>query len=399
MSDRALTVYCGLLMAVGAFSIDITLPFFSVLRDSLSTSNEAAYATITLNVIGLGIGQLIFGPVSDRYGRRRAIAIGLSLFLAAALMAALSTRIEWFLLARSLQGLGGGAAPVAARAMIRDRFTGAKLGQNMAIASGIFSIGPIAAPLCGALLIEAGYGWRIVFVAMAVLALGLLLALWRIPETLAARRTDALSIAGIGRDIRALFAHPQSRFFLIFGAITMINIVMIISGIPLVMETAFGVTGITFALLFAIHGIGIIAGQILNHWLIGRYGMMRAATTGAWIITIAFAGISAFAFAGKINLLGFVVGVTLFAVGYLMVFANAASMTLEPHGQRAGFTAAFFGAMAQLVSAIIATGLVTLTGGRLIDWSFTLFCLCLMTLLGLHAWSRRERLHLQRVAS
>ncbi len=390
LSDRATTVYCGLLMAITAFSIDITLPFFAQIRESLQTSNELVTATITVNIFCLGIGQLLFGSLSDRFGRKPAVAIGLSIYLAGTLAAIFATEITALLAGRVLQGLGAGSAPVVARAVIRDRFTGTRMAQNMAIAAGIFSIGPIAAPLIGAMLIELGGNWRIIFIAMALMASALLAALVMIPETLANRQSDALNPKIIGRNVLAVFSHPQSRYFLLLSGWTMVSLVTIISGTASVMEHEFGVTGTLFALLFAAHGLGIIAGQFGNHWLIGRFGTLPASIIGASVMTTALTSIVVLAWQDSLNAYGLAALIVLFAVGYLPVYSNTASLTLDPHGKTAGFTAAFYGAFGQLSSSVIATALVAMAGSELIAWSTTLSIVSGTSLLGLLAWHRRH---------
>ena len=275
---------------------------------------------------------------------------------------------------------------VVARAIIRDRFSGHKMAQNMAIAAGIFSIGPIAAPLIGAGILELGGNWRIVFGAMAGMVVLLLVALIRVPETLSRPNSDALKPLTVLANIAALFAQKQSRYFLLLSAWTMVCIVMIISGMPLVFEAEFGVTGTLFAVMFAMHGLGIIAGQWVNHGLIGRIGAVGASLYGAAIMVAAFALTLILAWQQLLSAWGLAALITLFAVGYLPVYSNAASLTLEHHGQRAGFTAAFFGAYGQLFSASVASVLLLFTSASLLRSFGALLFVAGITLMGLLAW-------------
>ena len=385
-------------MAITAFSIDITLPFFAQIRTAMQTSNDLVHATITLNIFFLGIGQMLFGSLSDRYGRRPAVATGLSIYLLGALVCVFSPNIETLLVGRALQGLGAGAAPVVARAIIRDRFTGKQIAQNMALAAGIFSIGPIAAPLVGAVLIELGGDWHIIFVAMALMASALMAALLRLPETLASPQLDALRPAAIRRNIGTILAHPQSRYFLLLSGWTMVSIVTIISGMARVMESAFDVTGTLFAVLFAAHGLGIIIGQYCNHWLIGRFGTLAASIYGAVVMTTALSALVVLSAADMVNAYGVSALIVLYAVGYLPVYSNAASLTLEPHGRIAGFTAAFYGSFGQLFSALAASVVLIASGGRLVDWSLALAGIAAVTLIGLLVWQRAVRAAGQRSA-
>ena len=390
MGDRTLTIYCGLLLALSAFSIDITLPFFDRIRDTLSASNAQTHAVITLYIFSIGIGQLVFGPLSDRFGRRRSLAIGLAIYIVGGLLAIFSASIQSLLLGRALQGFGGGAAPVVARAIIRDRFAGPRLAQNMALASGIFAFGPMVAPLIGALMVEAGGNWRAIFIGMLLLATSLFIALLRVPETLEHKDPTATRPTQMLRNIGTLFGHPQSRYFLLLCAWSMTAIMVILVGLPGVMETEFGVTGTTFALLFAIHGVGIVIGQIANHWMIGRYGALRSAVAAAALITAVFAATVFVAYNEWFTAFGLAVVFLVFAMGYLIVFSNGASLIMDPHPRIAGFTAAFFGSFTQVVSAGTTMIVMMWVGNSLMRWSIALLVVCATVLAALWVWHRRN---------
>ncbi|MGB7181221.1 MAG: MFS transporter, partial [Burkholderiaceae bacterium] len=391
MGDRTLTIYCGLLLALSAFSIDITLPFFDRIRDTLQASDEATHAIVTLYIFSIGIGQLIMGPISDRFGRRKAIAAGLSLYLTGAFITIFATNIETLLAGRALQGLGGAAAPVTARAMIRDRFSGTDLARNMALASGIFAIGPIIAPLIGAALVAGGGNWRVIFVAMFILGMAMLIGLAFVPETLRERRPNATSLGEILRNTGTLFRNPQSRYFLLLCSWTMVAILTILAGMPGVMEKEFGITGTAFAILFSIHGLGIIAGQIANHWLIGKIGVLQTAIAAAFLITAVFAITTYAAHHDGLTAIRLALLLVGFAVGYLIVFANSASLIMDPHPTIAGFTAAFFGSFTQIVASIITMGIMFTVGASVEQWSLALLFVCATILIALIAWYINNR--------
>lgn len=390
MGDRALTIYCGLLLALSAFSIDITLPFFDRIRDTLDASSAQTHAVITLYIFSIGIGQLVFGPLSDRFSRRFSLTVGLSIYIIGALIAVFSTTIQSLLIGRALQGFGGGAAPVVARAIIRDRFAGPRLAQNMALASGIFAFGPMVAPLIGALMVEAGGNWRAIFFGMLMLAIGLFIALVRVPETLAEKDPAATSPKRIWQNLGTLFSHPQSRYFLLLCAWSMTAIMTILVGLPGVMELEFGVTGTTFALLFAIHGVGIIIGQVANHWMIGRFGTLRSAIAAAALITLVFAVTVFVAYNEWFSAFKLSLVFLAFAMGYLIVFSNGASLIMDPHPKIAGFTAAFFGSFTQVCSAGTTMIVMAWVGTSLMRWSIALLIICASVLAALWVWHLRH---------
>ncbi len=389
LAPRLLVVYCGLLLTIGAFSVDITLPFFRPMREAFGAPESAIQATVTLYVGSIGLGQLLFGPLSDRFGRRAAIALGLSIYLAGATVALSAQHIEGMLAGRALQGFGAAAGPVVSRAILRDLFSGPALAQNMAIATGIFSLGPILAPLIGVGIAEAGGSWRSVFVGMIGLALLLLAGLWRTPETRPQARPDALSPARMWRDVRRLFAHPQSRHFLLLGPLAQSTMLCLVAGMPRVFEHEFGIGGATFAVLFALHGGGIILGQTANHRLIARLGAARTALIASVIMTLAGLLLTGFAALGRLHPYGFSAIVFLFAIGFLIVLANMASLTLDPHPQIAGFTSSFLGFFSQVPGATIAMFVVAVGAGRSLPLGVGLAALSATTAVGLWWWVHR----------
>ncbi len=364
----------------------MTLPFFDRIRDSLSATASQTHGVVLLYIFMLGIGQLFFGPLADRIGRRKTISIGLSLYVLGAVMALLATRIELLLLGRALQGFGGAVAPVTARAIIRDRFRGRELARNMALASGIFAAGPIIAPLAGAILVEIGGHWRVVFAAMTGLSIAMLITLLWIPETLKVKQPDALSPGAWLRNSGAILKHPQSRFYLILTTWAMLAILIILTGMPAVMEKEFGITGTHFAILFSIHGLGIILGQIVNHHLIDRIGVVPSMIFSASIMVLTFIGLNIGSFAGWMTPYLMASMFFCFAVGHLCVFANSISMIMDPHPTIAGFTAAFFGFSTQIVAAVIALAVMYFVGDSLRLWSVALLLISIGTLVSLLVW-------------
>ena len=379
------------MLALGAFSIDITLPFFDRIRDTLSASASQTHGVVLVYIFMLGIGQLFFGPMSDRIGRRKTIAIGLSIYALGAIFALMATQIEMLLTGRALQGFGGAVAPVAARSIIRDRFQGKALARNMALASGIFAIGPIIAPLIGALLVEIGGNWRVVFGAMTVLSVAMLTTLLWIPETLREKQSDAMSPGAWIRNAGAILGHPQSRFYMILTTWAMLAILIILSGMPAVMETEYGVTGTHFAVLFAIHGLGIILGQMVNHRLIDKIGVVRSMIFSACIMVLTFIVLTVFSFTGLMTAYLLAGMFFFFAIGHLCVFANSISMIMDPHPKIAGFTAAFFGFSTQIIAAVVAMVVMYFVGDSLQRWALALLCVSVGTLVSLLVWKNSPK--------
>lgn len=364
-------------MAASAFSIDITLPAFSATAADLGAPYERVQLTVTVYIFALGIGQLFWGSASDRFGRKRALAAGLSIYLAGSLLSIMAPSIDWLLAGRLLQGVGGAAAAVCSRAIIRDLFSGAELARNLALATAVFALGPIVAPLIGAVIAELT-SWRFVFVAMALLGLLLLVLLIRMPETIPERSPDALDPRVMLRRARRLMLHRQSGYFLALTGIILSTMILILSGAPRIYEAGFGVTGLWFAFLFALHGLGIIVGQIANRRLITLIGTERSMILASVVLVVASGLMYAGALTGVLTAINLSALLVLFATSYLIVYSNAAALVLDPHGDIAGFAASFYGFVGQIVSAIIVSGLVYLAGESVEAWSGLLLLICVV---------------------
>ena len=390
MSERAIVIYCGLLMSISAFSVDITLPSFPAMVADFGSPFEQVQWTIALYMMGAGVGQLVWGSVSDRFGRRPALGLGLALFLLGCLGASFAPTITLLLASRVLQGIGAASAIVSSRAIIRDRHSGADLARNLALATAIFAVGPIFAPLVGSAM-AAVSGWRGVFFALAVFAAFLLLALARLPETLKERAADATRPRVFARRAARLMRHPQSRYFLLLSAIIMSSMLLILSTVPRLYERAFGITGVAFAVFFAFHGLGIVIGQFANRRLIQTVGVVNAMIVGNVVLIASSALILATSLAGMIDAYIMTALFVLFATSYLVLYSNAAAMVLDPHGDIAGFAAAFYGFTSQIGSAVLVSALVVFTGDSIPVFAGTLLAICALTMLALLVWRVRSR--------
>lgn len=372
-------------MSIGAFSIDITLPSFPDIGSDLATNNTLVQWTITAFLLTAGAGQLVWGGVSDRFGRKAALAAGLSIYLIGCVLAAMAPGIELLLAARCLQGFGAAAAMVCSRAIIRDLFSGDELARNLALATAIFAAGPIFAPLAGGLIAELS-GWRTIFTLLSVYCAVLLLVLLRLPETHKNKSADATRIATIMRRSRRLITHPQSRHFLIFAAVTNSAIILILASLPVIYDVHFGITGLLFSVFFAVHGLGIIVGQVANRRLISSHGPVRAMIAAGWVLVLSAGLILIGGLTGLLDAYSMSALFVLFATSYLIVYSNSTAMVLDPHGDMAGFAASFFGFASQIGASIIASILVVFIGDSIVAFAVFLLAVCTVSLGGSIWW-------------
>ena len=284
MKEKYVIYYCGFLIGFSAFSIDIMLPSFEDMRTDLGTSMELAQMNITIYIFAFGLGQLFFGPLSDKVGRKPALYIGIILYIIGAISALVAPTIEFVLAGRVLQGFGGASCQSVGRAIIRDCYSGMQLARNMSIAMAIFAFGPIVAPFLGFGLTKIG-GWQLVFTGMLTFGVIILAVTPKIPETLKKANPNALRPSHIGQASIRVLSNRQSLYFLIVSAVLMSSMLSFVTNAARLYE-ALDIRGLAFAAGFAFIGSGIIAGQFINQNMLTRFGQTRSmAVSTNWMMT------------------------------------------------------------------------------------------------------------------
>ena len=377
MSPLQIIIYCGLLLSVSAFSVDILLPAFGLMADDLDADYAAIQMAVPLFLAFIGIGQLFTGPLSDRFGRRPILLSGLAVFAGGTLLCLFAQSAEMLLLGRAVQGLGASGGPVVARAILRDQFSGRQLAANIALATMVFAFGPIVAPLAGVAFMQFG-SWRMIFAAILLFGLVLLaIGMLFLPETLAKANPNATRPSMLLANAVAVLRNPQSRFYgLLLGPVMSLMMLILIS-VPRVYKDTFAIEGALFAVLFAIHGVGIIIGQYFNRALINRHGPQFALLVGGLIAVGSVALMLVFLAAGVLNAYVLSFTMILFATSFLTMAANCMALSLDPHGSIAGFVSSFVESISRLFSAVFSGFLALMVGGKL---DLFLYALAITTL-------------------
>jgi len=354
-----------------------------------NTSYERVQLTVPVFIFSIGIGQFFVGSFSDRFGRRPVIMAGLCVFIIGSILCAAAPTIELLILGRVFQGLGNSVAPVVGRAILRDMFKGDELARNLAVATAVFAIGPLIAPLIGALFILI-LPWPLLFVVMTLFGILLLCVchFW-LPETLHQKNPDATKLSKYVGNTAKMFKNPISLFYLILSGLAASIMLIVISGAPRLYEENFGVSGLLFAVLFSVHGIGIAAGQFVNRFTIKKYGVYFSATFGSLLLVLG--GLMMFVFSTSQTMNPYLLSVTfmLVSASYLIVISNATSKTLDQHGDIAGFTSSFFGFFSQGVGSAFAVILLFFIAADLVYYSAVLFGISLFLLIALLSFGKK----------
>lgn len=346
-----LVVLLAAMTAFGAMSIDMYLPALPEMAAALKAGPAAAQATVAVFYLGMGFGQLLYGPASDLWGRRPAILAGIAVYVAASLVCMAATGVEVLLAARLAQALGGCAGMVISRSVVRDLFDQRDSARMFSFLMLVMGIAPITAPLIGGQLLVA-FGWRSIFwvlsgfgvLCLALVALGL-------PESLPPERR---SRAGLGQALatyRHLLADRHFVGYALAGGLVSAGMFAYISGSPFVFIEIYGVAPERYGLIFGSNALGLILASQLNRWLLARH--RGEAILGVTLAAGALASVTLVLVAatGVGGLPGLLVPLFVCIASGGLVGPNTAAAALAPHGRAAGSASALLGTLQFAVGA------------------------------------------------
>lgn len=343
------------LMAVTSLSTDIYLPAMPVMAKDLQGDAEL---TITGFLIGFCIAQLIWGPISDRYGRRLPLFIGLVLFIIGSVGCALSTDIVQIVFWRVFQALGACTGPMLARAMIRDLFSRTRAAQMLSTLMIIMAIAPIAGPLIGGQMIKVT-SWHAIFWLLAIIGTLMLVSLFWLPETLPAERRTQASVTKAFQNYYALLTNAKFMQFTLCLTFYYVAAYAFITGSPFVYITYFGVDPQHYGWLFAVNIVGLMAVSMVNRRLVHRYPLERLLKNAVFIATIAAIVLAVTTGLGVGGIIVIVGAVFVFFSMNGIIAATSTACALDAVPNVAGSASALMGAL-QYGSGIISSLLLAL---------------------------------------
>ncbi len=363
-SAIGLIVLLGALTSIGPASIDMYLPSLPSIGMDLAAATRDVQLTLAVYFIGLAVGQLLYGPVSDRLGRKKPMLVGLGLFAIASAGCAFAPNI-WALVAfRFLQAMGGCAAMVIARAVVRDVFPVQDAARVFSLMTLVSGVAPILAPMAGAAILSAS-GWRTIFLALALLGGGLMLAaLFGLKETREPAPRHAARKGSLMEDLRVLLKDRQFLGFVLAGSTAQAGMFAYISGSPFVLIELHHVSATTYSWIFGINALGLITASQINGWLLRKRaprGLLQVSMLAPLVFGFMLAGMVESGFGG---LWGILVPLFGYVASLGFVMPNSTATALEAHGRRAGFASAVMGSL-QFGLAAIASAMI----GRLHDGS------------------------------
>ncbi|MBE1488955.1 multidrug effflux MFS transporter [Plantactinospora soyae] len=352
-----LLLLLGTLTAVGPLSLDMYLPAFPDMTEDLAATQAEVQLSLTTFLLGLALGQLVTGPLSDRWGRRWPVLIGVAAYTVCSLLCAFAPSPESLAALRLAQGVASGTGVVVARAIVRDLYSGVAAAKYFSRLILIFGVAPVAAPALGNLVLRFG-SWRVTFVALAVIGALLLAAVaWWLPETLPAQRRNT---AGLPGTVRAMWALLTDRIYLgyvLTQGLAFAALFAYISGSSFVIQNVFALSAGVFTLIFAVNAAAMTAVGQLNARLLDRFSTRRLLGTALLASLVAGAVLLVGAVAD--NLPAVVAALFVFVACVGMTLPNGLALALDRHPGHAGTAAAVLGALQLAIAAAIAplTGL------------------------------------------
>ena len=351
----SLVLILSALMAITSVSTDIYLPAMPVMATDLQGDAEL---TITGFLIGFCIAQLVWGPVSDHFGRRLPLFIGMVLFIAGSVGCALSTDIVQIVFWRVFQALGACTGPMLARAMIRDLFSRTRAAQMLSTLMIIMAVAPIAGPLIGGQMIKVT-SWHTIFWLLAIIGVLMLVSLFWLEETLPAEKRVKASLSGAFANYAILLRNASFMRFTLCLTFYYVAAYAFITGSPFVYIRYFGVDPQHYGWLFAVNIIGLMAVSVVNRRLVHRYpleSLLRFAVFAATLAAVILAAATGFGFGG-IGLI--VVAVFVFFSMNGIIAATSTACALDAVPNVAGSASALMGSL-QYGSGIISSLLLAL---------------------------------------
>jgi DHA1 family bicyclomycin/chloramphenicol resistance-like MFS transporter len=360
----ALTLLLSMLTALGPLSMDMYLPSLPDIARSLQAPVLHVQWTISSYLFGFAVGQVFYGPISDRLGRKPVLVVAVALYALGTVVCAAAQSVDQLIAARFAQALGGAGAIVLARAMVRDIYSGVRAGRQLSLMGAITGFAPIVAPMIGGVL-QTFLGWRAVFVLLLIFAAAVGTAAARLlPETLMQRASGPFSWASMAALYRSVLVHKGFLANLGILTATFIGLFAWVSGAPIVMQgVRYHLSPLVFGVTFAIGAGGYVGGTFLASRIVMRLGLNRTMGIGCAAMALGGIVLAAVVALDLAHVIWFVGAMTIYLAGLGLALPMSMAGALTPFPDRAGTASSLMG-FTQQSGAAIAAGAIGFYLGR-----------------------------------
>lgn len=355
----SLILVLGSLTALGPFSIDMYLPGFSAIAKDLNTTVNNVSLSLSSYFIGISAGQLLYGPLLDRFGRKKPLYIGLLVYILASLCCVFVTDIDSFIVLRFIQAVGSCAASVAAMTMVRDLFPVKETPKVFAKLMLVLGLSPMLAPTIGG-YVTADFGWHAVFIILTLMGVAILTAVkFALPSNYKPDTSISLKPKPIINNFLMVLKQPQFYTYAFTGAVAFAGLFTYVAGSPMIFMDIYKVDEKTYGWIFALLSVSFIGTSQLNSLLLRKYSseqLIRVALISQSVISIVFLiGVLNDVF----NLYGIIAMFFLFLSCLGLASPNTAGLSLAPFAKNAGSASALMGAVQMILGSVasIAVGI------------------------------------------
>lgn len=388
----ALTVLLALLTALGPLATDMYLPAMEPIRADLGGTVPSAQLTLSLFLAGFAVGQLVYGPISDRHGRRGVLLASLAVVLVANAACVLAPNMTALIVARLAVGLGTAGPIVLARSIVRDLYSGARAGQELSRMGSIMGLVPAIGPLVGALVYEAA-GWRMIFALQFLLAAVTAAVVFAaLPETIGARRRpDPLRPATLLRTYADIVRHPVFALYTATNCFVFGGFFAFIATAGFLLPAVYGSGSLGVGLAFGMVAVAFVTGTLIGARLVGRIGIDRTMLAGVVVLLQSGGMIVLLVFDSVIHVSDILVPMMVYGLGLGIAFPQGIAGAIGPFPDRAGAASSAFGFLQMTFGALLSLWLAGSFAGSAVPFAVTVLMLAIGALLAQPMlWLRRR---------
>ncbi|EQC49027.1 drug resistance transporter, Bcr/CflA family [Bacteriovorax sp. BSW11_IV] len=356
----------GLLTAFGPLSIDMYLPAFPKLASDLGVEISLVQFSLGAYIIGMSLGQVFYGPLSDKHGRKRSLVIGLVIYILASLGCLWVESITGLIVLRFIQGLGGCAGTVMSRAVVRDLFDGEQAAKVFSLLMLIMGLAPILAPSLGGLLLKVS-SWRMIFAVLSTVGIiAFILVVKLLPETVSEENRNPLALKEAFGNYKNIVKDKEFVGFLFAGGMIQAGLFAYITGSAFVFMKIFGLNESQYGIVFGMNAFGLIFFSQVNRYLLNHYTIkeiLRVVIAVNAICAVALFLCGVFEIGG---LVGVMIPLFMCMSTLGMIFPNATAGALVNHAKSAGSASALLGTLMMAFGAISALCVSAFANGTII---------------------------------
>jgi len=344
----------GSLATISPFSIDMYLPGFPAIANDLNTTIDRVQLSLTAYLIGISLGQLIYGPLLDRFGRKTPLYVGLMIYILASVGCAFTESVNSLIVMRFLQAIGGCAGIVAAQALVRDLFPVNKIAQALSLIILVIAVSPMIAPTVGA-YVTAVFGWHSVFIVLAIITLIILVAVYFfLPAGKMADTTLSLRPQAVLSNYYSVASNPQFFIYTLAGGLATAAPFAYIAGSADVFMNIYGVSETQYGWIFAILASAMIGSTQLNHFLLKKYKSEEIIKVTLWYQGVVGVLLVVGVYYNWFTMLSLIAFLFIFLTGQGLLGPNSGALSLAPFTKNTGSASALMGSWRLGVGGIIS---------------------------------------------